>query len=90
MWIRDRSDTAKGWLLEAKGRYVRAEPAKDEQPLRSQLRFMEFARERARDTDKGVSRQLAPAPMPTAQATMDKLRKRAGKKRRKAKRRPED
>ncbi len=85
-----RSDTAKGWLLEAKGRYVRAEPAKDEQPLRSQLRFMEFARERARDTDKGVSRQLAPAPMPTAQATMDKLRKRAGKKRRKAKRRPED
>lgn len=81
-----RADTAKGWLLEASGGYARAVPAGDDKPLRSQYRFMEVARERARETEKVVSRQLAPAPPPTAaQVTMEKLRKR-GKKRRKKKR----
>lgn len=83
-------DNVKGWSLQASGAYFRREAEKDEKPLRSQYRFMEFARERARDGDKTVSRQLAPAPAPGAQAAMEKLRKRGTKKRRKNKRRVDD
>ncbi|MBI3204102.1 MAG: polyphosphate kinase 1 [Myxococcales bacterium] len=86
-----RADSAKSWQLEATGRYVRAEPGKEGKPVRSQLRFMEYARERARDTEKAVSRQLAPVPAPNqATITMEKLRKRGAKKRRKQKRRVDD
>jgi len=85
-----RADTAKGWVLEPSGGYVRPPLEKDAKPLRSQYRFMELSRERARETEKGVSRQLAPAPAPSAQTTMEKLRKRGAKKRRKHKRRLDD
>ncbi|MBE7478574.1 MAG: polyphosphate kinase 1 [Polyangiaceae bacterium] len=86
-----RADTAKGWVLEDSGSYVRALTEKDGKPLRSQYRFMELSRERSRESEKTVSRQLAPAPAPTsAQTAMEKLRKRGSKKRRKQKRRLED
>jgi len=83
-----RADTAKGWLLSADGGYVRNVP--EEKPLRSQYRFMEFARERARDKKEEVPRQLVPAVAPSPQAAIEKLRKRATKKRKKRKRRIDD
>jgi polyphosphate kinase len=82
-------DTAKGWILDATGSYERARPEKDASPLRSQHRFMELARERARD-DKTVSQKLTLAPAVSAQQTMEKLRKRGSKKRRKQKRRDDE
>ncbi len=79
-----RRDNAKSWQLGADGRYTRV--ATEDEPVRSQQRFMELARERARESDIPLSRQLAPAPRPTA---MDKLR-RKGKKRRKRDKRNDD
>jgi polyphosphate kinase len=81
------ADTAKDWLLHADGRYVRAVPPKDTKPSRSQLRFMEAARERARETEPLRSRQLTTARAPGAE--MEKLRKR-GKRKRKDRRRADD
>jgi polyphosphate kinase len=77
------ADSVKGWDLKQGGSYVRHEPEDDNPSVRSQHRFMEIARERARDSELLLSpRQLAPAPAPST--TMAKLRKRAkNKKRRK-------
>jgi len=82
-----RADTAKGWLLHADGSYVRATSPKETKPSRSQLRFMEAARERARETEPLRSRQLTTARAPGVE--MDKLRKR-GKRKRKDRRRSDD
>ncbi len=56
------------------------EDVKDTKPLRSQVRFMEVARERLRD-EPMLSRQLVPAPSPVA-ATFGKLRRKGKKKKR--------
>jgi polyphosphate kinase len=80
-----RRDNLKSWRLGADGRYTRVTATEDD-PVRSQQRFMDLARERARESDIPLSRQLAPAPRATA---MDKLR-RKGKKKRKRDKRFED
>ncbi|MEZ4233474.1 MAG: polyphosphate kinase 1 [Polyangiaceae bacterium] len=55
-----RSDDTKGWLLEASGRYRRVRPSgEDGKPqVRSQYRFMELARERAREHSGPVKRKV--------------------------------
>ncbi len=77
-----REDTAKSWRLLANGRYERLNEVT---PLRSQQRFMEIARERARENEAllGLSK-AAVSPTPRA---LDKLRRGATKKR---KRRPRE
>jgi polyphosphate kinase len=73
------ADDAKGWVLDPSGMYRRVKTDKDAKPLRSQVRFMEAARERLRESEPALSRQLAPAPSPVA--TLDKLRRKgAGRK----------
>ncbi|HEY4159999.1 MAG TPA: polyphosphate kinase 1, partial [Polyangiaceae bacterium] len=84
-----RADNVKGWLLKANGVYEKT--ASGEGPeVRSQQRFMDLARERARESEAilGLSakQSLAVATSPRA---LDKLRRRAGKKR-KRKRRSDD
>jgi polyphosphate kinase len=74
------ADSAKGWLLDPNGTYRRVKLDKDAKPLRSQARFMELARERLRESDSKLSRQLAPAPSPVA--TFEKLRRKRKKKKR--------
>jgi polyphosphate kinase len=84
-----RADNVKGWLLKANGVYEKT--ASGEGPeVRSQQRFMDLARERARESEAilGLSakQSLSVATSPRA---LDKLRRRAGKKR-KRKRRSDD
>jgi polyphosphate kinase len=85
------ADGVKSWSLQSDGSYERHTPHGadgSDKPVRSQLRFMEIARERARDSELLLSpRQLAPAPAPTA--AMAKLRKR-GKAKKRRKRRDDD
>jgi len=76
-----QGDTAKGWWLGADGAYSRAGSG-GQKLVRSQYRFMELARERAREAEPLRSRQLAPAPAPGG--TISKLRK--PKKRKKGRR----
>jgi len=73
-----RSDTVKGWLLGSNAVYQRIQV---EGPgLRSQTRFMELARERARESEALLGLQSKPLTLATPR-TLDKLRRRAGKKR---------
>ncbi|MEB2310222.1 MAG: polyphosphate kinase 1 [Sorangiineae bacterium] len=75
------ADNVKNWTLRADGTYARETPAPGTAPLRSQSRFMELARERARDVDPRLSLaggQLAPAPSPRAK--LEAPRKKGGKK----------
>ncbi len=81
-----RADDVKGWLLDAAGRYGRVK--RSENPIRSQQRFMELARERAREADVPLARQLAPAPSPMA--AMEKLRRKGRKKKKRGKARRGD
>ncbi|MGC4089977.1 MAG: polyphosphate kinase 1 [Polyangiaceae bacterium] len=71
-----RDDGAKSWVLRANGSYERGG---DATMLRSQHRFVELARERARGNEAllGLSKAVA-APAPRA---LDKLRRGANKKR---------
>ncbi len=78
-------DTAKSWRLDGKGRYHRVPPT--DPPFRSQLAFMEIARERARESDRLLARPLTTAPSPMA--AIEKLR-RKGKKRKGRDRRSSD
>ncbi|MFZ5895286.1 MAG: polyphosphate kinase 1 [Myxococcota bacterium] len=73
-----REDSAKSWVLRDKGNYER-ERAPEGGGVRSQQRFIEMARERARGNEAilGLSKAVQ-APTPRA---LDKLRRRAGKKR---------
>jgi polyphosphate kinase len=73
-----RSDNTKGWLLRPAGVYQRIET--EGTPLRSQSRFMELARERARESEALLGLQSKPLTLATPRA-LDKLRRRAGKKR---------
>jgi polyphosphate kinase len=74
-----REDSCKSWRLRDNGKYERERPADGVPPVRSQQRFIEMARERARGNEAilGLSKAV-PAPTPRA---LDKLRRRASKKR---------
>jgi len=56
--------------------------------LRSQVRFMELARERAKESEALLGLQSKPLTLATPRA-LDKLRRRAGKKRKQRKQREE-
>ncbi len=79
MW----KDNVKAWSLRPDGSYARL-VAKDEEAVRSQQRFVEITRERARETEAilGLSSKSA---MPGPVRALDKLRRR-GKKRKRQRR----
>jgi polyphosphate kinase len=77
-----RSDTAKGWLLGPNGQYTRCAPR--EGGVRSQHRFMELARERAREQEP--IRGLASKPLTVPPPPIERLRRRVEKKRKKRRR----
>jgi polyphosphate kinase len=77
-----RADTAKGWLLRPNGHYERM-PDRD-LGARSQQRFMELARERAREQEP--IRGLASKPLTVPPPPLERLRRRAEKKRKKRRR----
>jgi polyphosphate kinase len=79
------ADDTKGWVLDPGGVYRRVKSSKDDKSRRSQTRFMEIARERMRESETMLSRQLAPAPSPTA--AFNKLRRKGEKKRKRGHRR---
>ena len=74
-------DTTKAWSLKADGSYSRIQPKEDEAPVRSQTRFIELARERARETE-GLLGGLSSKAMPGPVRALDKLRRRGKKKKR--------
>jgi polyphosphate kinase len=74
-----RADTTKGWLLRPDGHYERFPDR--ESGLRSQQRFMEIARERAREQEP--IRGLASKPLTVPPPALDRLRRRSEKKRKK-------
>jgi len=76
-----RADTAKGWLLRPAGNYERVG---ERDGLRSQQRFMELARERAREQEP--IRGLASKPLTLPPPPIERLRRRAEKKRKKRRR----
>jgi hypothetical protein len=77
-----RADTSKGWLLNANGQYERV--AARDAGVRSQQRFMELARERAREQEP--LRGLASKPLTVPPPPIERLRHRADKKRKKRRR----
>jgi polyphosphate kinase len=74
-------DTAKSWSLKSDGSYHRIHAKDDELPLRSQLRFIELSRERARETE-GILGGLSSKALPGPARALDKLRRRGKKKKR--------
>ena len=75
-----RTDNCKGWLLRADAVYQRIEA--NAPVLRSQTRFMELARERAKESEALLGLQSKPLTLATPRA-LDKLRRRAKKRKRK-------
>jgi polyphosphate kinase len=73
-----RSDTAKGWLLGSNAIYQRIQT--EGPAVRSQARFMELARERAKESEGLLGLQSKPLVLATPRA-LDKLRRHVGKKR---------
>jgi polyphosphate kinase len=71
-----RDDGVKSWLLRPDGPYERASGPGG----RSQSRFIELARERARENNDAILGIAKPA-TPSAPKALDKLRRHAGKKR---------
>jgi polyphosphate kinase len=72
-----RADTTKGWLLRHDGSYARLAVENGENGSRSQQRFIELARERAREAEPVLSlnsKQLTPS------SEFDKLRPKARKR----------
>ena len=67
------SARVKAWSLRSDGSYARVLPKDNEEPVRSQQRFMELARERTRENESilGLSSKL-PGPV----RALDKLRRR--------------
>jgi polyphosphate kinase len=78
-----RADTAKGWLLGSSAIYHRSQG--EGQLVRSQARFMELARERAKESEALLGLQSKALTLATPRA-LDKLRRRAGKKRKRKQR----
>jgi hypothetical protein len=77
------ADSVKAWALRADGSYARLEP-NDGETVRSQQRFMELTRERAREPETilGLSSKST---LPGPARALDKLRRR-GKKRKRQRR----
>jgi polyphosphate kinase len=75
-----RRDSVKAWSLRSDGSYARVIPKDDVEAVRSQQRFMELARERARENEGllGLSSKSLPGPV----RALDKLRRRGKKKKR--------
>jgi polyphosphate kinase len=73
-----RSDNTKSWELKPEGVYQRIETTGT--AIRSQARFVELARERARESEALLGLQSKPLTLATPRA-LDKLRRRANKKR---------
>jgi polyphosphate kinase len=76
-----RSDNLKGWLLQPDGTYHQVVAKEGDALVRSQVRFMELARERSREQDTILaigSKQFATASSP--RAALDKLRRKDRKK----------
>lgn len=71
-------DDCKGWVLEPSGRYRRVKPIgpKGEPLVRSQQRFMELAREHAREHDGPVTRKVDHNAMAGLRVKPKKRRKR--------------
>jgi polyphosphate kinase len=78
------NDSVKAWALRSDGSYARLVPGPDEVVLRSQQRFMEITRERARESEAilGLSSKSS---LPGPVRALDKLRRR-GKKRKRQRR----
>jgi len=49
-----RTDNVKSWLLRADGSYAQVSPASGETAIRSQVRFMELAREKVKEADAQI------------------------------------
>jgi polyphosphate kinase len=77
-----KADSAKSWLLQANGQYERL--PERELGMRSQQRFMELARERAREQEP--LRGLASKPLTLPPPPIERLRRRADKKQKKRRR----
>jgi polyphosphate kinase len=75
-----RKDNCKAWALGPDGSYQRV-VEKDHEPIRSQVRFMELARERARENE-GLLGLSSSKSLPGPARALDKLRRRGKKKRR--------
>jgi polyphosphate kinase len=75
-----RRDSVKAWSLRSDGSYARVLPKDNDEPVRSQQRFMELARERSRENEGilGLSSKSIPGPV----RALDKLRRRGKKKKR--------
>ena len=74
-----RSDNCKAWLLKPNAVYERMQP--EGTVVRSQSRFMDLARERARESEALLGLQSKPLTLATTPRALDKLRRRATKKR---------
>jgi polyphosphate kinase len=74
-------DTTKAWSLKQDGSYTRIVAKDDETPFRSQTRFIELSRERARETE-GILSGLSSKSLPGPARALDKLRRRGKKKKR--------
>ena len=74
-----RSDNSKAWLLKPNAVYERMQP--EGTVVRSQSRFMDLARERARESEALLGLQSKPLTLATTPRALDKLRRRATKKR---------
>ena len=75
------NDNVKAWALRTDGSHARiAAKDKDEAPVRSQQRFIEITRERARENEAllGLASKALPGPV----RTLDKLRRRDKKRKR--------
>jgi polyphosphate kinase len=86
-----RAENVKGWLLQHDGTYQHITPKEHEPLLRSQLRFMELARERAREADpiRAIgSMQFAPVSSP--RSALEKLRRKDRKKKKRKRDHPAD
>jgi polyphosphate kinase len=80
-----RGDNVKAWTLGADGRYRLSKRDEKAEPLRSQVRFMEFARERSREPERTLpiaTRKLTA--LPSSASTLERLR-RSRQKRKKRK-----
>jgi polyphosphate kinase len=75
-----RKDNCKAWALGSDGSYQRV-VEKDQETIRSQSRFMELARERARENE-GLLGLSASKALPGPARALDKLRRRGKKKKR--------
>jgi polyphosphate kinase len=77
-----RRDNVKAWSLRSDGSYARVVPRENEETVRSQQRFMELARERARETEGGILGLSSSKSLPGPVRALDKLRRRGKKKKR--------